>query len=85
MRADRRQQPPPILLTAQTHDCQAARVRAIHQNITGDRSGRRPYATSDPHLLTWVHIAEADSFVRAHARFGSRRWTRPDATVTSPT
>jgi uncharacterized protein (DUF2236 family) len=49
-----------------------ARVRAIHQRITGIAPDGRPYAASDPHLLTWVHIAEADSFLRAHARFGAR-------------
>ena len=30
------------------------------------------YSASDPHLLTWVHIAEADSFLRAHSSFGAR-------------
>ena len=49
-----------------------ARVRAIHQRITGTAPDGRPYAASDPHLLTWVHIAEADSFLRAHTRFGAR-------------
>ncbi len=49
-----------------------ARVRAIHQKVTGTAPDGRPYAASDPHLLTWVHIAEADSFLRAHTRFGSR-------------
>jgi uncharacterized protein (DUF2236 family) len=49
-----------------------ARVRAIHQKITGTAPDGRPYAASDPHLLTWVHIAEADSFLRAHARFGAQ-------------
>jgi len=48
-----------------------ARVRAIHQKITGTAPDGRPYAASDPHLLTWVHIAEADSFLRAHTRFGA--------------
>ena len=54
-------------------DAQAAigRVRAIHQRVTGTAPDGRPYAASDPHLLTWVHIAEADSFLRAHTRFGS--------------
>jgi uncharacterized protein (DUF2236 family) len=46
------------------------RVRAIHQRVTGIAPDGRPYAASDPHLLTWVHIAEADSFLRAHTRFG---------------
>src|SRR5262249_6812345 len=49
------------------------RVRAIHQKITGTAPDGRPYAASDPHLLTWVHIAEADSFLRAHTRFGAHR------------
>jgi len=48
-----------------------ARVRAIHQRVTGIAPDGRPYAASDPHLLTWVHIAEADSFLRAHSRFGA--------------
>jgi uncharacterized protein (DUF2236 family) len=46
------------------------RIRAIHQQVTGTAPDGRPYAASDPHLLTWVHIAEADSFLRAHSRFG---------------
>jgi uncharacterized protein (DUF2236 family) len=49
-----------------------ARVRAIHQRVTGTAPDGRPYAASDPHLLTWVHIAEADSFLRAHECFGTR-------------
>src|SRR5215813_8150590 len=49
-----------------------ARVRAIHQRVTGIAPDGRPYAASDPHLLTWVHIAEADSFLRAHSRFGTQ-------------
>jgi uncharacterized protein (DUF2236 family) len=48
------------------------RVRAIHQRVTGTAPDRRPYAASDPHLLTWVHIAEADSFLQAHSRFGTQ-------------
>jgi uncharacterized protein (DUF2236 family) len=58
----------------QASDARAAiaRVRAVHQQITGIAPDGRPYAASDPRLLTWVHIAEADSFLRAHARFGAR-------------
>ena len=29
------------------------------------------YAAADPHLLEWVHIAEADSFLRAHQLYGA--------------
>jgi uncharacterized protein (DUF2236 family) len=55
-------------------DAQAAigRVRAIHERVTGTAPDGRPYSASDPHLLTWVHIAEVDSFLRAHSRFGAR-------------
>jgi uncharacterized protein (DUF2236 family) len=49
-----------------------ARVRAVHQQITGTAADGRAYAACDPRLLTWVHIAETDSFLRAHARFGAQ-------------
>ena len=48
-----------------------ARVRSIHERVTGIAPDGRRYAASDPHLLTWVHIAEADSFLRAHTQFGA--------------
>jgi uncharacterized protein (DUF2236 family) len=48
-----------------------ARVRAVHERVTGTAPDGRPYAASDPHLLTWVHLAEVDSFLAAHSRFGS--------------
>ena len=48
-----------------------ARVRSIHQRVTGVAPDGRPYAASDPQLLTWVHIAEAHSFLRAHTQFGA--------------
>jgi uncharacterized protein (DUF2236 family) len=61
-----------ITTFGRTGDAQQAiaRVRAIHRQVTGTAPDGRPYAASDPHLLTWVHIAEADSFLRAHTRFG---------------
>ncbi|MCL3838112.1 oxygenase MpaB family protein [Aeromicrobium duanguangcaii] len=48
-------------------------VRRIHERITGTADDGRPYAASDPHLLRWVHVAEADSFLRAHDRYGAQR------------
>ena len=48
------------------------RVKAIHLRVTGTAPDGRPYAASDPHLLTWVHVAEADSFLRAHSHFGAQ-------------
>ncbi|WP_370614989.1 oxygenase MpaB family protein [Mumia sp. Pv 4-285] len=47
-------------------------VRAVHKRINGTAPDGRPYAADDPHLLTWVHVAEVDSFLRAHDRYGVR-------------
>lgn len=47
-------------------------VRAVHKRITGVAPDGRPYAASDPHLLRWVHVAEIDSFLRAHDRYGAQ-------------
>jgi uncharacterized protein (DUF2236 family) len=55
-----------------------ARVRAIHERVSGTAPDGRPYAASDPHLLTWVHIAEADSFLRAHSCFGTSPLDKAD-------
>ena len=49
------------------------RVKAVHQRVSGVASDGRPYSAGDPHLLKWVHIAEVDSFIAAHRRFGSVR------------
>jgi uncharacterized protein (DUF2236 family) len=53
-------------------------VRAIHQRIAGTAPDGRAYAASDPHLLTWVHIAETDCFLRAYTAFGSRSLTQAE-------
>jgi uncharacterized protein (DUF2236 family) len=47
-------------------------VRSIHGRITGTMDDGTAYAASDPHLLRWVHVAEVDSFLRAHQRYGRR-------------
>jgi uncharacterized protein (DUF2236 family) len=48
------------------------RVRRVHEYVTGTDSDGRPYRASDPHLLRWVHVAETDSFLRCHQRYGAR-------------
>lgn len=62
-------------------DAQAAidRVRAVHDRVRGKAPDGRPYRAGDPHLLTWVHAAEADSFLTAHQRFGERPLTGSEA------
>ena len=47
------------------------RVRGIHRRVHGTAPDGRPYRADDPHLLEWVHIAEVDSFLLAHQRFGA--------------
>jgi uncharacterized protein (DUF2236 family) len=49
-----------------------ARVRAIHGHVTGTAPGGQRYAASDPHLLTWVHVAEVHAFLRAYEEYGER-------------
>ena len=46
------------------------RVRAVHERVKGKTPDGRAYRASDPHLLLWVHIAEADSFLSAYQRYG---------------
>ena len=48
-----------------------ARVRAVHEHVSGVAPDGRPYAANDPHLLRWVHLAEIDSFLAAYDRFGA--------------
>ncbi|WDY58700.1 oxygenase MpaB family protein [Pseudomonas sp. PSKL.D1] len=45
------------------------KVRTIHLQVTGTALDGRPYAASDPDLLTWVHVAEVSSFLAAHLRY----------------
>ncbi|MGW7101751.1 oxygenase MpaB family protein [Streptomyces sp. NPDC054838] len=46
-------------------------VREVHERIKGTTAAGEPYHAADPHLLCWVHVAEVDSFLRAHQRFGA--------------
>lgn len=45
-------------------------VKRVHTRVVGTADDGRPYSANDPHLLKWVHIAEVDSFLVAHAKFG---------------
>jgi uncharacterized protein (DUF2236 family) len=55
------------------------RVRAVHERVRGKAPDVRPYRASDPHLLTWVHVAEADSFLAAHQRYGEKALSADEA------
>jgi len=43
-----------------------SRVRKIHDSLHGIHPDGRAYRVSDPHLLYWVHLTEAYSFLNAH-------------------
>lgn len=47
-------------------------VRRAHASVVGTAPDGRAYAASDPRLLRWVHVAEIDSFLTAHQRYGAR-------------
>lgn len=48
------------------------RVRGVHRRVHGTAPDGREYRADDPHLLRWVHLAEVDSFLRCHQRYGAR-------------
>ncbi len=56
--------------TSADAEAAVARVREVHARIRGRTADGLPYRADDPELLTWVHIAEADCFLRAHQRYG---------------
>ncbi|MFE9816767.1 oxygenase MpaB family protein [Streptomyces sp. NBC_00236] len=47
------------------------RVRAVHSRVRGTTSRGESYCAADPHLLGWVHVAEVESFLLAHRRYGA--------------
>jgi len=55
--------------TVEDAEATIARVRSIHERVRGKDERGRPYRASDPHLLRWVHVAEAHSFLTAHQRY----------------
>ena len=48
-------------------------VHRVHEHVVGVTPDGQAYAANEPHLLHWVHIAEIDSFLTAHDRYGERR------------
>ena len=55
--------------TVEDAEAAIARVRAIHERVRGRDHRGRPYRAADPHLLGWVHVAEAHSFLAAYQRY----------------
>lgn len=46
-----------------------ARVRAIHEQVSGILPDGTPYAAKDPALLAWVHVTEVTHFLDAWRRY----------------
>jgi uncharacterized protein (DUF2236 family) len=58
--------------TAEDAHRAVARLARIHRHIHGTAPDGRHYRADDPHLLGWVHVAEVDSFLRCHQRYGEK-------------
>lgn len=56
--------------TTQNALAAVGRVRAVHERVRGRGPDGRPYHANDPHLLAWVHAAEADSFLSCFQAYG---------------
>jgi uncharacterized protein (DUF2236 family) len=48
------------------------RLARVHSFIHGTAPDGRHYRADDPHLLGWVHVAEVDSFLRCHRKYGEK-------------
>lgn len=55
-----------------------ARVRDVHARVSGTLKDGETYTANDPHLLAWVHVAEATCFLDAWRRYGEPQMSRAD-------
>ena len=55
-----------------------ARIRRIHDHITGTLPDGTPYGANDPALLAWVHVTETTSFLDAWVRYAEPGMTLAD-------
>ena len=67
--------------TVEDAEATIAHVRGIHERVRGKDSRGRPYRASDPHLLGWVHVAEAHSFLTAFQRYAATPLTPRESDV----
>ena len=53
---------------------ESGRVAHFHERVAGSyldaRGEERPYAASDPELLSWVHVVFTDAFLQSHLLWG---------------
>jgi uncharacterized protein (DUF2236 family) len=55
-----------------------ARVNRIHAKVAGMLPDGTSYRADDPHLLSWIHVAGAISFLDAWRRYGEPAMSRRD-------
>lgn len=55
-----------------------ARVRDVHDRVSGTLADGTPYSANDPHLLAWVHVTEALCFLDAWIAYGEPAMTAAD-------
>jgi uncharacterized protein (DUF2236 family) len=53
-------------------------VRKVHKRVVGHAPDGRAYAADDPALLTWIHVAEVDSFLRGYRTYVDPRMPLAD-------
>jgi uncharacterized protein (DUF2236 family) len=53
-------------------------VNRIHARVAGRTRDGLAYRADEPELLSWVHVAEVDSFLTAHDHFGETPLAGPD-------
>ncbi len=55
-----------------------ARVKAIHEQVSGTLPDGHGYRATDPALLAWVHVAGAINFLDGWRRYGEPAMSRAD-------
>lgn len=55
-----------------------AKVRTIHEQVSGTVPGGDEYRATDPRLLAWVHVAGAVNFLDGWRRYAEPRMSRAD-------
>lgn len=55
-----------------------ARVRRVHDHVSGTLPDGTAYRANDPALLAWVHVTETTSFLNAWIRYGEPAMSAAD-------
>ena len=55
-----------------------AKVKTIHEQVSGALPDGTPYRATDPWLLAWVHVAGAVNFLAGWRRYAEPRMSRAD-------